>query len=322
MQSGTLVPAARKVMPMMTSEIPSVQLMTVTCRPDPQDTVRCGSGLRPQAGSRERKETKGKLRQEEHQRKSLEVGYKQNMSQLEAQLQDTKRRWEDLQNYLHKVNAEREKLQCAKQELQNQLQVDLLSKSNAELSKNSKKMQQQIKELQAQIEEEVQSGEERCEEQAAGDRENQEALTALETTERARKALETELQDATEIRGMAEQAKKAGKEWVCVAEELRLEQEHVVQLQRVKKGLEVQVKYLGGAAEQAGLKGGKKIIQKLEGKVKELELELDSEQKRHGETVKTLRKNERRLKELAFQSEEDQKNQLLMQELVERLQKR
>lgn len=49
-------------------------------------------------------------------------------------------------------------------------------------------------------------------------------------------------------------------------------------------------------------------------------MELDSEQKRHAETVKTLRKNERRLKELLFQSEEDQKNQQRMQELVERLQ--
>lgn len=54
--------------------------------------------------------------------------------------------------------------------------------------------------------------------------------------------------------------------------------------------------------------------------VNELELELDSEQKRHAETVKTLRKNERCLKELLFQSEEDQKNQHRMQELVERLQ--
>lgn len=51
-----------------------------------------------------------------------------------------------------------------------------------------------------------------------------------------------------------------------------------------------------------------------------MELELDSEQKRHAETMKTLRKNERRLKELLFQSEEDQKNQQRMQELVERLQ--
>uniref|UniRef100_A0A672N594 Kinectin-like n=1 Tax=Sinocyclocheilus grahami TaxID=75366 RepID=A0A672N594_SINGR len=62
-------------------------------------------------------ETKNKLQQEELQRKGLEVNYKQNMSQLE----DAKRRWEELQNYLHNVSAEREKLQAAKQELQNQL---------------------------------------------------------------------------------------------------------------------------------------------------------------------------------------------------------
>lgn len=61
-------------------------------------------------------------------------------------------------------------------------------------------------------------------------------------------------------------------------------------------------------------------VSNLNAQVKELELELDSEQKRHAETVKSLRKNERRLKELLFQSEEDQKNQHRMQELVERLQ--
>lgn len=53
---------------------------------------------------------------------------------------------------------------------------------------------------------------------------------------------------------------------------------------------------------------------------KELESELDSEQKRHVETVKALRKNERRLKELTFQTEEDQKTNQRMQELVEKLQ--
>ncbi|XP_007252563.3 kinectin isoform X1 [Astyanax mexicanus] len=66
-------------------------------------------------------ETNNKLQQEELQRKSLEVNYKQNVSQLEAQLQDAKRRWEELQSYLHSVSTEREKLQTAKQELQSQL---------------------------------------------------------------------------------------------------------------------------------------------------------------------------------------------------------
>lgn len=34
---------------------------------------------------------------------------------LQAQLQDAKRRWEELQNFIHSVNAEREKIQTSKQ---------------------------------------------------------------------------------------------------------------------------------------------------------------------------------------------------------------
>ena len=56
-----------------------------------------------------------------------------------------------------------------------------------------------------------------------------------------------------------------------VAEELRLEQEHTLHLERVKKGLEAQIKDMTtrlDEAEQMAMKGGKKIIQKLEGKVR------------------------------------------------------
>ncbi|KAL2099445.1 hypothetical protein ACEWY4_005925 [Coilia grayii] len=70
---------------------------------------------------KELSDNSAKLQQEELQRKNLEVSYKQNVSQLEVQLQDAKRRWEELQNFLHSVNTEREKLQANKQDLQNQL---------------------------------------------------------------------------------------------------------------------------------------------------------------------------------------------------------
>ena len=43
------------------------------------------------------------------------------------------------------------------------------------------------------------------------------------------------------------------------------------------------------------------------------------EQHRHQETLKELRKNDRRLKELVFQAEEDRKNQLRLQDLSEKL---
>ena len=47
---------------------------------------------------------------------------------------------------------------------------------------------------------------------------------------------------------------------------------------------------------------------------------LDLEQKHHQETLKEVRKNDRRLKELSFTTEEDRKNQSRLQELVEKLQ--
>lgn len=54
--------------------------------------------------------------------------------------------------------------------------------------------------------------------------------------------------------------------------------------------------------------------------IQQLESEYDAEQRRHAETQKNARKADRRLKELAFQVEEDRKNQERMQVLIENLQ--
>ncbi len=51
-----------------------------------------------------------------------------------------------------------------------------------------------------------------------------------------------------------------------------------------------------------------------------MENELDLEQRHHQETIKEVRKNDRRLKELAFQTEEDRKNQARLSDLAEKLQ--
>lgn len=51
-----------------------------------------------------------------------------------------------------------------------------------------------------------------------------------------------------------------------------------------------------------------------------MESELDHEQRRHAETQKTARKSDRRLKELAFQCDEDRKNSERLQELIDSLQ--
>lgn len=54
-------------------------------------------------------------------------------------------------------------------------------------------------------------------------------------------------------------------------------------------------------AEAAALKGGKKVIAKLEARIRELENELDGEQRRYQEANKTLSKHDRRIRELQFQ---------------------
>ncbi|XP_015283978.1 PREDICTED: myosin-7-like, partial [Gekko japonicus] len=89
-----------------------------------------------------------------------------------------------------------------------------------------------------------------------------------------------------------------------MAEELKKEQDTSAHLERMKKNMEQTIKDLQmrlDEAEQLALKGGKKQLQKLEARVRELENELELEQKRNAENVKGMRKCERRIKELTYQ---------------------
>ena len=69
-------------------------------------------------------------------------------------------------------------------------------------------------------------------------------------------------------------------------------------------------------------KGGKNAIAKLEGRIRELEMELSSCQMRTSETAKAYQKSERKIKELQFQADEDAKNQEKMGELATKLQEK
>ncbi len=48
-------------------------------------------------------------------------------------------------------------------------------------------------------------------------------------------------------------------------------------------------------AEAAALKGGKKVIVKLETRIRELEAEIDNETRRHSEAQKNIAKQERKM---------------------------
>uniref|UniRef100_A0A7N8YBQ4 Myosin-7B n=1 Tax=Mastacembelus armatus TaxID=205130 RepID=A0A7N8YBQ4_9TELE len=136
--------------------------------------------------------------------------------------------------------------------------------------------------------------------------------------------LSNEMDDAVqECRNAEEKAKKAITDAAMMAEELKKEQDTSGHLERMKKNMEQTIKDLQmrlDEAEQLALKGGKKQVQKLEARVKELENELESEQKKSQEYQKGVRKYERRIKELSYQAEEDKKNLVRLQDLIDKLQ--
>merc|ERR1719184_530664 len=120
-----------------------------------------------------------------------------------------------------------------------------------------------------------------------------------------------------------EKAQRAMIDAARLADELRAEQEMAMALERDKKLQEAQVKDASNRvdeAEQNALMGGKKAITKMETRVRELESELDVENRKCNDAQKNLRKSERHIKELTYQQDEDRKNHERMQGLIDQLQ--
>merc|ERR1711981_202150 len=147
----------------------------------------------------------------------------------------------------------------------------------------------------------------------------------------AKRKLEAEMQTLNaDLDEMTAEAKlcedKAGKAMVDaarLADELRGEQDVAQEMEKARKVLEAQSKDLQQRLDEAetnALKGGKKAMNKMETRIRELESEMDAENRRQADTLKNLRRSERRTQELTFASDEDRKNHERMQGLVDGLQ--
>merc|ERR1712168_1369454 len=187
----------------------------------------------------------------------------------------------------------------------------------------------------------------------------EEARTLLEQADRNRRVAETELSDVNEglseatvqnqaiaaakrklesemqtlhadLDEMSSEAKlcedKAAKAMVDaarLADELRTEQDAAQGTEKQRRLLEAQTKDMQQRLDEAetnALKGGKKAMNKMETRIRELESELDAENRRMADAQKNLRRSERRIKELTFASDEDRKNHERMQGLIDNLQ--
>merc|ERR1711902_402146 len=149
----------------------------------------------------------------------------------------------------------------------------------------------------------------------------------------AKRKLEAEMQTlhadmdemASEAHLSDEKAKKAMVDAARLADELRNEQEMAQAYERDRKLFECQVKDMQQRLDEAetnALKGGKKAMNKMETRIRELESELDAENRRMADSNKNLRRSERRIKELAYSADEDRKNHERMQGLIDQLQGR
>jgi len=122
-----------------------------------------------------------------------------------------------------------------------------------------------------------------------------------------------------------EKAKKAMVDAARLADELRAEQDHTSALSKTKRSLESQYVDLENKfadASENAMRGGRAALAKLESRIRELEIELGNVQAHTAENMKGHQKSERRCKELAFQIDEDKKNQDRMTELASKLQQK
>merc|ERR1712198_811875 len=186
---------------------------------------------------------------------------------------------------------------------------------------------QQIRDLQAKLEEE-QRAKEVCRDQfIAADRRDhsmqnalEESRTLLEQADRARRVTEQELADTNE---QLSELTCQNQAIAGAKRKLGAEQDLAVSFEKDRKLLECQVKDVQQRLDEAevnALKGGKKAMNKMESRIRELNSELDAENRRFSDAHKNLRKSERHIKELTFASDEDRKNHERMQILIDQLQ--
>merc|ERR1712024_430944 len=155
---------------------------------------------------------------------------------------------------------------------------------------------------------------------------NSKASSEKRACESAVHSMHAEIDDMLQqAKNSEEKAKKAMVDAARLADELRAEQDHSSSQEKAKRALESQIVELENRladANEMAVKGGRNAMAKLEGRIREMEMELGGVQSKTSETYKSYQKSERRIKELMFQRDEDKKNSDRITELAQKLQQK
>ncbi|CAF3528216.1 unnamed protein product [Rotaria sp. Silwood1] len=112
-----------------------------------------------------------------------------------------------------------------------------------------------------------------------------------------------------ELKIVDERARKLAAEIILRDEEIRHEREKTAESEASKRALDQQLRDCSSKIDEAEAYAraeGKRIAAKYEGRLAQLETEIDLERARYQELLKDLRRNEKRVKELLGQVDEEQ----------------
>merc|ERR1712051_617954 len=264
-----------------------------------------------------------KIQEKEEEFDNTRKNHQRAMDSLAASLEGEQRAKGEALRVKKKLEGDINELEIA---------LDHGNKANAEGQKAIKRYQGQLRETIAGFEEQAHGRQEVMEAVGIAERkagalsgEVEESRALLDSADRSKRQLESELADArTAVSEMAvihtlqaeiddalqaaknseDKSKRAMVDAARLADELRAEQDHVAAESRAKRALDTQLGELESRladAEAIAMKGGKNAMAKLELRIRELEMELGTVQTRTGESYKAFQRAERRVKELQFQ---------------------
>ncbi|CAB4060976.1 MYH6_7 [Lepeophtheirus salmonis] len=226
-----------------------------------------------------------------------------------------------------------------------EMALDHSNKANAEAMKQIKRHAAHLLEVETCVEEECRAIADIQDQIGSSERkgnvlaaELDESKMLLETAERAKRSAELEVSESRDAineltntnsimgnqkRKKEEKARKAITDAGRLADELRCEQEHGFASDKSCKSLGAQCSELQNrldCVESAALKHGRKIISKLEERLRSLENEYGFTQSKTSETHKNFIRTDRNIKEMQFNMDENKKNIEKMGELLDKLQ--
>merc|ERR1712029_1311039 len=271
-------------------------------------------------------ETESKAKAEANRmKKKLEtdvLDLESNLERANAANADTQRSIKVYQLQLREAQAKLEDQQRSKEIAHDELiNAERKANSNQNALEEARTLVEQADRARRMVEQELADTNESLSDQTCTNQAIQGAKTKLESE------IQTLQADCDEMAGEAslseEKAQRAMIDAARLADELRSEQELAQALEREKRLLEAQVKDMQARVDEAqtnALKGGKKAMTRMDTRIRELESDLDAENRRNADSLKNLRKSERKIKELTYSQDEDRKNHERMQGLIDQLQ--